>query len=56
MTDDWKNSLLHVIRQRLMPKPVKIRCDFELMCYSADGIEAIKASLRAGEACSTDRC
>jgi translation initiation factor 2 subunit 1 len=35
---------------------VKVRSDFELTCYSSEGIEAIKAALRAGEACSTERC
>jgi translation initiation factor 2 subunit 1 len=38
----------------LTPKPVKIRSDIELTCYTYEGINAIKAALRAGEAVSTE--
>jgi len=47
-------ELLSTIARRLTPKPVKIRSDIELTCYTYEGINAIKAALRAGEAVSTE--
>lgn len=53
--DALKQELLSVIARRLTPKPVKIRSDLELTCYSYEGINGIKAALRAGEAVSTEQ-
>lgn len=36
------------IRRRLTPQAVKIKAEFELVCYSYNGIEAIKQALSAG--------
>lgn len=55
MDDALKTELLAVIARRLTPKPVKIRSDIELTCYSYEGINGIKAALRAGEAVSTEQ-
>lgn len=41
------------IARRLTPKPVKVRADIEVKCFSYAGIEAIKRALTAGEAVST---
>jgi len=41
------------ISRRLTPQPVKIRADVEVTCFGYDGIDAIKKSLKAGEALST---
>lgn len=39
----------------MTPKPVKVRSDLELTCYSYEGINGIKSALRAGEAMSTEQ-
>jgi translation initiation factor 2 subunit 1 len=38
----------------MAPTPVKIRADFELMCSSFEGIDAIKAALIAGRKAVND--
>lgn len=47
-------TLTENIQRRLTPKAVKIRSDIEVKCFSYEGIDAIKAALRAGEAVSTE--
>lgn len=43
-------SVLDVeIKRRLAPNEAKIRADFEMTCYSYEGIEGIKKALKAGE-------
>ncbi|KAG5457965.1 MAG: eukaryotic translation initiation factor 2 alpha subunit-domain-containing protein [Olpidium bornovanus] len=46
-------ELLNNIKRRLTPQPIKIRADIEVACYGYEGIDAVKAALIAGEACST---
>jgi hypothetical protein len=48
-------DLLANIARRMTPKPVKVRSDLELTCYSYEGINGIKSALRAGEAMSTEQ-
>ena len=43
------------IARRLTPKPVKVRADIEVKCFSYAGIEAIRKALQAGEATSTEQ-
>ena len=45
-------ELVNIIQKRLKPQPVKIRADIEVTCFSYEGIDAIKKSLKAGEACA----
>ncbi|KAJ3240429.1 hypothetical protein HDU81_003828 [Chytriomyces hyalinus] len=47
-------ELIHNIKRRLTPQATKIRSDIEVTCFGYEGIDAIKAALTAGEACSTD--
>eukprot|EP01111_Echinosteliopsis_oligospora_P014992 TRINITY_DN578_c0_g1_i1.p1 TRINITY_DN578_c0_g1~~TRINITY_DN578_c0_g1_i1.p1 ORF type:complete len:312 (-),score=89.59 TRINITY_DN578_c0_g1_i1:48-983(-) len=51
--EDVKQCLLKNIQRRLTPQPVKIRADLEVTCYDYEGIDAIKAALKAGESCGT---
>jgi hypothetical protein len=47
-------ALQENIARRLTPKAMKIRADVEVKCFSYEGIDAIKAALKAGEALSTE--
>lgn len=49
MTLEVKKDILTNIQRRLIPQKVKIRADIEVFCYGYDGIDAVKASLKAGE-------
>jgi len=48
-----KSTLLNHIKRRLMPQAVKVRADIEVGCCAYDGIDAVKAALKKGMACST---
>eukprot|EP00656_Telonema_subtile_P038874 TRINITY_DN44039_c0_g1_i1.p1 TRINITY_DN44039_c0_g1~~TRINITY_DN44039_c0_g1_i1.p1 ORF type:complete len:347 (-),score=122.56 TRINITY_DN44039_c0_g1_i1:114-1154(-) len=50
MTDHVRESLMSQITRKLSPAAIKIRSDFEITCFSSEGIDAIKAALFAGEA------
>ena len=54
MTPEIKLSLITVITSRLTPQSTKIRADFSVTCYEYDGIDAIKASLMAGQSLETE--
>ncbi|CAH0385210.1 unnamed protein product [Bemisia tabaci] len=45
--------LYNNIQNKLTSQAVKIRADIEVACYGYEGIDAVKAALRAGLACST---
>ncbi|TYJ53029.1 hypothetical protein B9479_006359 [Cryptococcus floricola] len=53
LDDETLNDLRAGIARRLTPKPVKVRADIEVKCFSYAGIDAIKRALTAGEAVST---
>lgn len=46
--------LLNNIKRKLTSQAVKIRADVEVACYGYEGIDAVKAALKAGLALSTD--
>lgn len=48
---ELKTELKSNIRRRLAPKPVKIRADIEVSCFTYEGIDAIREALFAGIAC-----
>ncbi|PVU89238.1 hypothetical protein BB559_005175 [Furculomyces boomerangus] len=51
---DLLDELIHNIKRRLTPQPVKIRADVEVSCYGYQGVDAIKKALKSGEDCSTE--
>ncbi|RKO85241.1 eukaryotic translation initiation factor 2 alpha subunit-domain-containing protein [Blyttiomyces helicus] len=53
MPEDVQNELVANIARRLTPQKIKIRADIDVTCFAYEGIDAIKAALTAGEACST---
>lgn len=48
---ELKTELKSNIRRRLAPKPIKIRADIEVSCFTYEGIDAIREALFAGIAC-----
>ncbi|KAJ2748069.1 hypothetical protein H4R27_001669 [Coemansia aciculifera] len=50
---ELKKELMTFITRRLAPKNSKLRADFEMTCYSFQGVEAIRKALKAAEAVST---
>jgi len=51
--DEVKACLIKNIQRRLTPQPVKVRADLEVTCFHYEGIDAIKAALKAGESSGT---
>jgi translation initiation factor 2 subunit 1 len=54
LSADVSSALLTNIRRRLTPQAIKMRADLEVMCFAAEGIDAIKAALKAGEGKSVE--
>lgn len=48
MPDNIRESLYKDIRRRMAAQPIKFRADIEVTCFTAEGIDAIKAALFAG--------
>lgn len=44
-----REVLLECIGKRLMPSAIKIRTEFELTCFTYEGVESIKAALIAAK-------
>ena len=42
-----RDGLLKNIKRRMTPQPLKIRADVELTCFQYDGVEHLKAAIRA---------
>jgi len=49
MSEDIKEKVIAEIKRRLTPPSVKVRADFEMTCYTYEGIDGIREALRAGE-------
>jgi translation initiation factor 2 subunit 1 len=56
LTASAKDGILKNVRRRLTPQPIKIRADVEMTCFSYDGVEHIKAAMRAAQGCGTEEC
>ncbi|XP_017877356.1 eukaryotic translation initiation factor 2 subunit 1 [Ceratina calcarata] len=54
LDEHTKEVLLNNIKRKLTSQAVKIRADVEVACYGYEGIDAVKAALKAGLALSTD--
>merc|ERR1711874_536197 len=53
LDDNTKEVLIENIQRKLTQQAVKIRADFEVSCFTYEGIDAVKEALRAGMAIST---
>lgn len=49
ISDEIKEELKKILKERLVAQPVKIRSDFKITCYTFEGIDAIKEALIKGE-------
>lgn len=47
--ENIKEELMKILKEKLVPQPLKIRADFKLTCYTFEGIDAIKEALMNGE-------
>lgn len=45
ITEDQKKYLIESISRKMAPAPVKLRTDFEVTCFTHEGIDAIKEAL-----------
>ncbi|XP_057324991.1 eukaryotic translation initiation factor 2 subunit 1 [Microplitis mediator] len=54
LDENTKTVLLNNIKRKLTSQAVKIRADVEVACYGYEGIDAVKAALKAGLALSTE--
>ncbi|XKL60360.1 hypothetical protein PGB90_001376 [Kerria lacca] len=48
LNENIKELLISNIKQKLTSQAVKIRADIEVACYGYEGIDAVKAALKAG--------
>ena len=50
ITEEEKKVLIESIARKMAPTPLKLRADFELTCFSYEGIDALKAALLGAKA------
>uniref|UniRef100_A0A8D8XKD2 Eukaryotic translation initiation factor 2 subunit 1 n=1 Tax=Cacopsylla melanoneura TaxID=428564 RepID=A0A8D8XKD2_9HEMI len=55
LDEDTRDVLVNNIQRKLTSQAVKIRADIEVACYGYEGIDAVKAALKAGLAMSTEK-
>ena len=51
---ETRTVLLAQIQRKLQSQAVKVRADIEVFCYEYEGIDAVKAALKAGISLSTE--
>lgn len=54
ITPEQKAALIEAISRKMAPSPVKIRADFDLNCFTTEGIDAIKHALLTAKAAVSD--
>jgi translation initiation factor 2 subunit 1 len=54
ITEEQRAALIEAISRKLAPSPVKIRADFDLNCFTTEGIDAIKHALLTAKAAVND--
>lgn len=50
ISEEEKKVLIESIARKMAPTPLKLRADFELTCFSYEGIDALKAALLGAKA------
>ncbi len=46
-----RKELTENIKKRMTPQPIRMRADVEVMCFTHEGVIALKRALKAGEGC-----
>ena len=54
ISDTLKAQLIENISRRLQTAAIRLRSKVDVTCFTPEGIEGIKAALRAGQACESD--
>lgn len=54
ITDEQRKALVEAISRKMAPTPVKIRSDFELTCFTYEGVDAIREALLAAKRAVSD--
>lgn len=54
ITEPQKKALIEAISRKMAPSAVKIRCDFELTCFTYEGIDAIREALLVAKRAVSD--
>jgi translation initiation factor 2 subunit 1 len=54
INDDQKKYLIESISRKMAPVPVKLRADFEITCFTYEGVDALKEALLAAKAAVND--
>ena len=49
-SDSIRHHVVSICREKLKPKPTRVRADITVVCYNAGGIDAIKDSLNVAKA------
>ncbi|KAL8274267.1 hypothetical protein Esti_001856 [Eimeria stiedai] len=55
VAEDVKQSLIQDIQLRLAPQALKLRARVDVWCFGKDGIDAVRAALRAGKEVTDDK-
>ena len=50
ISEEEKKILFDAISRKMAPTPIKLRADFELTCFTYEGIDALKAALLTSKA------
>ena len=54
ITDDQKKYLIESISRKMAPVPVKLRADFEIKCFTYEGVDALKEALLTAKTAVND--
>eukprot|EP00347_Sterkiella_histriomuscorum_P019680 403340697 len=54
LSEEQRQALVEAISRKMAPSPVKVRADYDLNCFTTEGIDAIKHALLTAKAAVSD--
>jgi len=54
VSEEYQNLLISEVKKRMTPQAIRVRADIEVSCFNYEGINAVKAGLKAGLATGTE--